>query len=41
MQRRGNWVNVFSVPAGRPHGGMVLRRVRDRMLFPDEYSGRG
>ncbi len=42
MQRDGNWVYVFSVPAGRQHGAMMLRRVRwDRMLFPAEYEGWG
>lgn len=42
MQRDGDFVYVFSVPAGRQDGGMMLRRVRwDRMFFPAEYQGWG
>ena len=42
MQRHGDFVYVFSVPAGRQDGGMMLRRVRwDRMFFPAEYEGWG
>lgn len=42
MQRDGDFVHVFSVPAGRQDGGMMLRRVRwDRMFFPAEYEGWG
>lgn len=42
MQRDGHFVYVFSVPAGRQHGPMMLRRVPwDRMFEPAAYEGWG